>query len=57
VINRLAEVSLRLDHRVQTGSGAHPASYPMVTKSSFPRVKRPEREADHSTPPSAEVKE
>jgi hypothetical protein len=23
-------------HRVQTGSGAHPASYPMGTRSSFP---------------------
>jgi hypothetical protein len=25
-----------LNHRVQNGSGAHPASYPMGTKSSFP---------------------
>jgi hypothetical protein len=25
-----------LNHRVQTGSGAHPASYPMVTRGSFP---------------------
>jgi hypothetical protein len=25
-----------LHHRVQTGSGAHPASYPVVTKGSFP---------------------
>jgi hypothetical protein len=23
-------------HRVQNGSGAHPASYPMVTRGSFP---------------------
>jgi hypothetical protein len=27
-----------LRHRVQTDSGAHPASYPVGTKSSFPRV-------------------
>jgi hypothetical protein len=36
---------------VQTGSGAHPASYPMGTG-----VKRQGREADHSLPTSAEVK-
>jgi hypothetical protein len=34
-----------------TGSGAHPASYPMGAV-----VKRPGREADHSPPTSAEVK-
>jgi hypothetical protein len=43
-------------HCVQTGSGAHPASYPMGTRDSFPGVKRPEREADQSLPSSAEVK-
>jgi hypothetical protein len=41
---------------VQTGSGVHPSSYTMGTGSSFPGVKRPEREADHSPPTSAEVK-
>jgi hypothetical protein len=41
---------------VQTGSEAHPASYPMVTGGSFPGVKRPGREADHSPPASVEVK-
>jgi hypothetical protein len=42
---------------VQTGSGAHPASYPMGTGGSFPGGKgRPGREADHSPPSSAEVK-
>jgi hypothetical protein len=46
-----------LHHRVQNGSGAHAASYPMGTRSSFPGVKRPGREADHSPPSSAEVKE
>jgi hypothetical protein len=47
-----------LRHSVQTGSGAHPASYPMGgTRGSFPGVKRPGCEADHSPPSSAEVKE
>jgi hypothetical protein len=41
-----------LHHRLQNGSGAHPASYPMGTRGSFPV-----READHSPPSSAEVKE
>jgi hypothetical protein len=44
-------------HVVQTGSGAHPASYPMGTGGSFPGVKRQGREADHSPSTSAEVKE
>jgi hypothetical protein len=42
-------------HRVQTGSGAHPASYPMVTRGSSVGVERPGREADHSPPSSAKV--
>jgi hypothetical protein len=46
-----------LHHCVQNGSEAHPASYPMGTGGSFPGVKRPGREADHSPPSSAEVKE
>jgi hypothetical protein len=45
-----------LHHRVQTGSGAHPASYPMGTEGSFSGIKRPGRETDHSPPSSAEVK-
>jgi hypothetical protein len=33
---------------VQTGSGAHPATYPMGTRGSFPGGKvRPGRDADH----------
>jgi hypothetical protein len=28
--------NLSLHHRVQNGSGAHPASYPMGTRGSFP---------------------
>jgi hypothetical protein len=43
-------------HRVQAGSGAHPASYPMCTRALSLGVKRPERVADHSPPFSAEVK-
>jgi hypothetical protein len=45
-----------LHHRVQNGSGAHPASYPMDTGAFSLAVKRPGREADHSPPSSAEVK-
>jgi hypothetical protein len=38
-----------LRHRVQTGYGAHSASYPLTGVLSF-GVKRPGREADHSPP-------
>jgi hypothetical protein len=43
-----------LSQSVHTGSGAHPASYTIVALA--PRVKRPEREADHSPPSNAKVK-
>jgi hypothetical protein len=46
-----------LHRRVQNGSGAHPASYPMGTRGSFPGVKCRRREADHSPTSSAGVKE
>jgi hypothetical protein len=46
-----------LHHRIQNGSGVHPASYPMGNRGSFRGGKGPGREADHSPPPSAEVKE
>jgi hypothetical protein len=46
-----------LHDRVQTGSGAHPTSYPMGTRGSSLDVKRPGREAEKSPPYSAEVKE
>jgi hypothetical protein len=48
-----------LHHRVQNGSGAHPASYPLdrVTGALSLGVKRPWREADHSPPSNAEFKE
>jgi hypothetical protein len=42
--------------RVQTGSGAHPASCKMRTGGPFPGGKaRPERDADHSPLSSVEV--
>jgi hypothetical protein len=42
---------------VQTGSGAHPASSTMGTRGPFPGGKaRPGRDADHSPPSNAEVK-
>jgi hypothetical protein len=42
---------------VQKGFGAHPASYKMGTGGSFPGGKaRPGRDADHSPPSSAEIK-
>jgi len=43
-------------HRVQTVSGAHPASYPMGAGGSFPGVKRPGSEDDHLSPTSGELK-
>jgi hypothetical protein len=46
-----------LHHRVQNGSGSHPASYPMGTRGLSLGVKRPEREADHSPTSITEVKE
>jgi hypothetical protein len=45
------ERGFSLLHSVQTGSGAHLASYSMDTEG----VKRPGREADHSPPSSADV--
>jgi hypothetical protein len=41
---------------VQTGSGAHPTSYPMVPRDLSPGVKRPGRETYHSPQTSAELK-
>jgi hypothetical protein len=44
-------------NKSSTGSGAHPASYPMGTGGSFPGGKaRPGRYADYSPPSSAKVK-
>jgi hypothetical protein len=46
-------VIFSLRHRVQIGSGAHQVS---VVLSAGRDVKRPELEADHSPPSTAEVK-
>jgi hypothetical protein len=46
-----------LHHRVPNGSGTQPAPFPMGTRGSFPGGKAARREADHSPPSSAEVKE
>jgi hypothetical protein len=43
-----------LHHRVQTSSGAHPASYPILMAHSL-GVNRLGREADNSPPSIAEV--
>jgi hypothetical protein len=45
-----------LHHRIQNGSGAHQASYPMGTSGLSMGVKWPRHEADHSLPSSVEVK-
>jgi hypothetical protein len=44
-----------LPHVLQTGSGAHQASYSMGTGGSFPGAKRQGREADYSPTTRAEV--
>jgi len=49
-------VGARISAPVQTGPGAHPASYTMDS-GSFPAVKRPGRDVDHPPPSTAEVKE
>jgi hypothetical protein len=46
-----------LHHRVQYGFGAHPGSYPVGTRVLSLWVKRSGREADHSPPSTAAVKE
>jgi hypothetical protein len=40
---------------IQISSTTLPASYPMSTENISPRIKRPEREADHSPSPTSEV--
>jgi hypothetical protein len=46
-----------LHHRIKNDSGALPTSYPRGTRWFSLGVKRAGREADHSPPSSAEVKE
>jgi hypothetical protein len=45
-----------LRHRVDIGSGAHPAFYPVGYRCPSPRIKPLGREADYSLPSNAEVK-
>jgi len=45
-----------LRHRVQTDSGTHSASYPMLPGSLSLGLKRPGCEADNLLPSSAEIK-
>jgi hypothetical protein len=49
-------IKFSLLHSVQTDSGAHPASYAIGTWGYFLGGKRQGREADHSSPSTAEVK-
>ena len=49
-------VGARFSALIQTGPGAHPASYTMGT-GCYPGVKWPGRGVDHPPPHSAEVKE
>jgi hypothetical protein len=42
---------------MQTGSGAHPVSYSISKEAVCSGVNRQGREADHSSPPNAEVKD
>jgi hypothetical protein len=44
-------------NNIQTGPGAHKASYSVVIDGFPPLVQRPKNEADHSPPFSAEVKD
>jgi hypothetical protein len=53
---RGSDGNFSLRHRVQTGSGAHPPPIQRVLRILSLGVKRPEREADHSPPFYAEVK-
>jgi hypothetical protein len=45
-----------LRHRIQTGSGAHPASYPMDIRGSYTGGRWAGRYADHSPSFRAKIK-
>jgi hypothetical protein len=47
---------LSLLHSGQIDSEVQAASYPVGTRGFYPKMKRPEREADHSPPYSSEIK-
>jgi hypothetical protein len=55
-ISRPGKDEIFFVHVVQTGSGAHQVSDPMGNEDSFSGGKLGGREADHSTPTNAEVK-
>jgi hypothetical protein len=48
IVTRLWTGWIWFNSHIQSSSGAHPASYTMGTGESFPRVKWPGLEADHS---------
>jgi hypothetical protein len=54
--SRLSQEFFSLFHCVQTGSGAHPTSYPVSIGALHLEVKWPGREANRSPPSSAEDK-
>jgi hypothetical protein len=56
VLEAIFFLSIFLLHSIEASPGAHPASYPMGTRSSFHGVKQLGCKADHSLPFSAEVK-
>jgi hypothetical protein len=53
---RFPAVQVSLFRSFQTGSGAHPISYPIVTVICFPGVKQPVPETDRSPPSTAELR-
>jgi hypothetical protein len=59
-VNKMEDTALKMAYvparKVQTGPGAHPASYTMDNRS-LPAVKRPGCDVDHPLPSSTEVKE
>jgi hypothetical protein len=54
--SRQRQENFSLSYRVQTGSGAQPASYPIETEGYSPRLNRTWREIDHAPSTSAEAK-
>jgi hypothetical protein len=52
-LGRAKNISL---HKVNTSSGAYPVSCPMDEVALFPELKQPGRQADHSLPSNAEIK-
>jgi hypothetical protein len=55
-IRTLVGQNFILPHEVQTGYGAHTASYPKDTEVPFVVIKQPGSEVNHSSPSSVEAK-